>query len=259
MATKGKNNSRKKSNTSSRTRSSSKRTSTKKKSTKQVKDELEFEDPFFEDSSKEIILWSSLALCILLCISNFGLGGVAGNAVADFLFGVFGIIQYVLPFMVVFSAFFIISNYGNKVAIAKVVAGFVLLIFISAFVELILNGQEILLPLDAFSYAKERHYGGGLIGGTIVFAVNDSFGLLGAYLIVLIAMIVCTIIIIEKFAFDRVQQSSRYHADRAAAKRRVRRERMLMEREANQTRFNSDRQAIIDKIQQDKELELQQM
>ena len=161
--------------------------------------------------------------------------------------------------MVVFSAFFIISNYGNKVAIAKVVAGFVLLIFISAFVELILNGQEILLPLDAFSYAKERHYGGGLIGGTIVFAVNDSFGLLGAYLIVLIAMIVCTIIIIEKFAFDRVQQSSRYHADRAAAKRRVRRERMLMEREANQTRFNSDRQAIIDKIQQDKELELQQM
>ncbi len=250
MATKGKNNSRKKSNT--RSGSSAKRASTKKKTTKRVKDEVEFEDPFFEDSSKEIILWSSLALCILLCISNFGIGGVAGNAVADFLFGVFGIIQYVLPFMVAFSAFFIISNYGNKVAIAKVVAGFVLLIFGSAFVELIINGQNILVPLEAFSFAKERHYGGGLVGGSIVFGINDSFGLLGAYLIVLIAMIVCTIIIIERFAFDKVQKSSRYHADRAAEKRRARRERQLMEREANQTRFNSDRQAIIDKIEKEK-------
>ncbi|SFN45022.1 DNA segregation ATPase FtsK/SpoIIIE, S-DNA-T family [Pseudobutyrivibrio sp. UC1225] len=258
MATKGKNNSRKKSNTRSRTGGSSKRASTRKKSSKRVNDELDFEDPFFEDSSKEIILWSSIALCILLCISNFGLGGVAGNAVADFLFGVFGIIQYVLPFMVAFSAFFIISNYGNKVAIAKVIAGFVLLMFISAFVELIINGQNILLPLDAFSFAKEKHLGGGLVGGGIVFGINDSFGLFGAYLIVLIAMIVCTIIIIERFAFDRVQQSSRYHADRAAEKRRIRRERQLMEREANQTRFNSDRQAIRDKIEKDKELELQQ-
>jgi S-DNA-T family DNA segregation ATPase FtsK/SpoIIIE len=256
LATKGKNNSRKKSNT--RSGSSAKRASTKKKTTKRVKDEVEFEDPFFEDSSKEIILWSSLALCILLCISNFGIGGVAGNAVADFLFGVFGIIQYVLPFMVAFSAFFIISNYGNKVAIAKVVAGFVLLIFGSAFVELIINGQNILVPLEAFSFAKERHYGGGLVGGSIVFGINDSFGLLGAYLIVLIAMIVCTIIIIERFAFDKVQKSSRYHADRAAEKRRARRERQLMEREANQTRFNSDRQAIIDKIEKEKELERQQ-
>ena len=256
MATKGKNNSRKKSNT--RAGSSAKRTSTKKKTNKRVKDEVEFEDPFFEDSSKEIVLWSSIALCILLCISNFGIGGVAGNAVADFLFGVFGIIQYVLPFMVAFSAFFIISNYGNRVAIAKVIAGFVLLVFISAFVELVINGQNILRPVDAFSYAKERHYGGGLIGGAIVFGINDSFGLFGAYLIVLIAIIVCTIIIIERFAFDRVQQSSRYHADRAAQKRRARRERQLMEREANQTRFNSDRQAIIDKIQKDKELELKQ-
>lgn len=258
MTTKGKNSSKKKSNTRSRAGSSSKRASTRKKTSKRINEELDYEDPFFEDSSREIILWSSIAICILLCISNFGLGGVAGNAVADFLFGVFGIIQYVLPFMVAFSAFFIISNYGNKVAIAKVIAGFILLMFISAFVELIVNGQNILLPLDAFSFAKEKHFGGGLIGGGIVFGINDSFGLFGAYLIVLIAMIVCTIIIIERFAFDRVQQSSRYHADRAAEKRRMRRERQLMEREANQTRFNSDRRAIREKIEKDRELELQQ-
>ncbi|MCR4831567.1 MAG: DNA translocase FtsK [Pseudobutyrivibrio sp.] len=184
---------------------------------------------------------------------------MVGNGIANLLFGVFGIIQYVLPFMVVFSAFFIISNYGNKVAIAKVVAGAVLLIFIGVFVELIIHGQEILSPLDAFEYAKESHTGGGLIGAAIVFAIFDSFGLLGAYLIDIIIMVVCVIIIIERFAFDRVQQSSRIHADRAAAKRRARRERQLLEREANQTRYNSDRQAILDKISEDKALELEQI
>ena len=257
MAQKGTNNSKRKSN-SKKSQNTTKKT-TNRKTTKAKAEELEFEDPFFEDSSKEIILWSSLVLCILLCISNFGIGGMVGNAVSNFLFGVFGIIQFLLPFMVAFSAFFIISNYGNKVAVAKVVAGTVLLIFISVFVELIFNGQSILTPLEAFEFAKEHHYGGGLIGGTIVYGVYDSFGLLGAYLIDVIIMIVCVIIILERFAFDKVQQSSRYHADRAAAKRRARRERQLLEREANQTRFNDNRQAIINKINDDIALEQLQM
>ena len=259
MATKGTNNSKRKSNNSRRNttkKSNSKSTSTR---AKKATMEVEFEDPFFEDSSKEIILWGSLVLCILLCISNFGLGGVVGNAIADFFFGIFGIIQFILPFMVAFSAFFIISNYGNKVAVAKVIAGSVLLIFISVFVELIIHGQDVLGPLSAFEYSRDNHNGGGLLGGAIVFGIYDSFGLFGAYLIDIIAMIVSIIIIIERFAFDRVQQSSRYHADRAAAKRRARRERQLMEREANQTRYNSERQAIIDKINEEKALELEQM
>ena len=187
MATKGTNNSKRKSNTKKSQNNTTKKSSSKSARVKNTT-EIEFEDPFFEDSSKEIILWGSLIVCILLCISNFGLGGIVGNAIANLLFGVFGIIQYVLPFMVVFGAFFIISNYGNKVAIAKVVAGSVLLIFIGVFVELIMHGQDILGPIDAFAFSKENHNGGGLIGGAIVFGIFDSFGLLGAYLIDIIIM-----------------------------------------------------------------------
>jgi S-DNA-T family DNA segregation ATPase FtsK/SpoIIIE len=258
LATKGTNNSKRKSNTKKSPNSTNKKSNNRKNTQAKNTYDYDFEDPFFEDSTKEIVLWGSLILCILLCISNFGLGGMVGNAVADFLFGVFGVIQYVLPFMVAFSAFFIISNYGNKVAVAKVIAGSVLLIFISVFVELIIHGQDILGPVDCFIYAKKEHLGGGFVGGGIAFAIYDSFDLLGAYLIDIIFMIVSVIIIIERFAFDRVRQSSQYHADRAAAKRRARRERQLLEREANQTRYNSDRQAIIDKINEEKALELEQ-
>ena len=258
MATKRANNSSRKSNNRAKNNSTKKSTS-KRNSRKNTAEEVEFQDPFFEDSTKEIILWGSIVMCILLCISNFGIGGLVGNAVSNFLFGVFGIIQFVLPFMVAFSAFFIISNYGNKVAIAKVISGSVLLIFITVFVELVIHGQDVLGPLSAFEYSKENHTGGGLIGGAIVFGIFDSFGLLGAYLIDIIVMIVCVIIIIERFAFDKVQQSSRVHADRAAARRRARRERMLLEREANQVRYNNDRQAIIDKINEERAQELEQM
>jgi len=259
LATKGTNNSKRKSNNRNSQENTAKKSTSKKTNTKSKKvEEIEFEDPFFEDSSKEIILWTSIVVCILLCISNFGIGGVVGNAVSNFLFGVFGVIQFALPFMVAFSAFFIISNYGNKVAVAKVVAGSVLLIFISVFIELIIHGQDILGPLAAFEYSKEHHTGGGLLGGAIVFGIFDSFGLLGAYLIDIIVMVVCIIIIIERFAFDRVQQSSRYHADRAAAKRRARRERQLLEREASQTRYNSERQAILNKINEEKANEIEQ-
>ncbi len=258
MATKGTNNSKRKSNTKKSPNSTNKKTNNRKNTQVKATYDYEFEDPFFEDSTKEIVLWGSLILCILLCISNFGLGGLVGNAVADFLFGVFGVIQYVLPFMVAFSAFFIISNYGNKVAVAKVIAGSVLLIFISVFVELIIHGQDILGPVDCFIYARKEHLGGGFVGGGIAFAIYDSFDLLGAYLIDIIFMIVSVIIIIERFAFDKVRQSSQFHADRAAAKRRARRERQLLEREANQTRYNSDRQAIINKINEERALELEQ-
>ena len=258
MATKRANNSSRKSNNRAKNNSTKKSTS-KRNSRKNTAEEVEFQDPFFEDSTKEIILWGSIVMCILLCISNFGIGGLVGNAVSNFLFGVFGIIQFVLPFMVAFSVFFIISNYGNKVAVAKVISGSVLLIFITVFVELVIHGQDVLGPLSAFEYSKENHTGGGLIGGAIVFGIFDSFGLLGAYLIDIIVMIVCVIIIIERFAFDKVQQSSRVHADRAAARRRARRERMLLEREANQVRYNNDRQAIIDKINEEKAQELEQM
>ena len=41
----------------------------------------------------EIILLSVLAVSILLMLSNFGMGGVIGQAVCDFFFGLFGVTE----------------------------------------------------------------------------------------------------------------------------------------------------------------------
>ncbi len=46
----------------------------------------------------EIVLLTVLAVSILLMLSNFGVGGIVGNAVSDFFFGLFGISASIFRF-----------------------------------------------------------------------------------------------------------------------------------------------------------------
>ena len=235
MATKGKNSTTEK-------KSSSKSKTTAKGKQKAIKDEP-YNDPYLKEVTKEIILWVSIAIGVLLTISNFGIGGFIGTAVSGALFGVFGIIQFVLPVVTVIAAFFIISNYGNIIAVIKVVFGFLLLQALSLLSELIIHGRELYTPAMAFEYSKINHTGGGFIGGFFSELLVNSFGVVGAFFINLILIIICSVIIFEKFVFDKLQHSSRYHADKAANKRIERIKRQELERAVDKERLEAERNA----------------
>ena len=252
MATKGNNNttkssSSKRNSTNTKNKSSSKtnnRTNNSKKNTKnnlKIEEEIRLTDPYMTEITKEIILWTSIAIAILLIISNFGFGGSFGSALAGLFFGIFGIVQYIIPVLGVISAFFIISNYGNKVAVIKVIAAFVFVMFISFFVELIIHGENIFDLKSAFDFSSEYKNGGGLIGAGLALILVNNIGLAGAYIVDIIVMIVCAVMIFEKFAFDRIQHSNRYRADRAANKRIERVKRQQIERAKDQERLESER------------------
>ena len=66
-----------------------------------------------EEFQLEIILWIIIATALLLFISNFGFGGVVGNAVSSFIFGLFGLVAYVFPIILVVATVFATSNRGN--------------------------------------------------------------------------------------------------------------------------------------------------
>ena len=68
-------------------RSTGKRTTRKK--------QQEYTEPVFD----EIKLIIVLAVCILMILSVFGLGGRAGDKAAYVLFGLFGTVTYALPFV----------------------------------------------------------------------------------------------------------------------------------------------------------------
>ena len=63
-----------------------------------------------QEIRSEILLLGSLAICILLILSNFGMGGIAGGAISSVGFGLVGAMAYLFPFVFFGAVAFYISS-----------------------------------------------------------------------------------------------------------------------------------------------------
>ncbi len=178
--------------TKRRTSSTSKRRKSNKPKAEEIRKAEEFRT--------ELILWGIIAVGALLFISNFGIGGVVGNAVSSFLFGIFGVIAYIFPIILIVGSFFAVSNQGNLFAIIKIVAGCLLAAFLCMFVTLVTSGDTVISPLESFQYSMENKFGGGIIGGCLAYFIAQAFGIAGAYIINVISLIICVVSITGKSA-----------------------------------------------------------
>ena len=84
----------------------------------------------------EILLIGLLALAVILFLCNFGVVGKIGNLVSDIMFGIFGLLAYIVPIIIFLAVAFGLSNTGNNIATRKLVAGAVLFLLISMICEL---------------------------------------------------------------------------------------------------------------------------
>ncbi len=162
-----------------------------------------------ENFTSEIILWSVLAASILLFISNFGIGGTIGNAVSRFFFGIFGLIAYIFPVILLVGTFFAVSNKGNRIAIVKMVAVILFVLFLCLFMELIVHGSDVQTAVGAYRYSYENRFGGGFIGGLLAWLICPNFGLIGSYVIDAIVLIISLVLITERSALRGVQKGSK--------------------------------------------------
>ena len=158
-----------------------------------------------EEFQLEIILWIVIAVSLLLFISNFGVGGVVGNAVSSFLFGLFGLVAYVFPIILVVATVFATSNRGNMFAMVKLIAAILFAIFMCVFLSLIFSGDLIMTPVEAFEYGFYEKLGGGIIGGAIAYLLSEGFGIAGAYIIDIVVLIISIVLITEKSALKGVR------------------------------------------------------
>ena len=159
-----------------------------------------------ENFTDEIILWAVLAISILLFISNFGIGGNIGNVVSSIFFGIFGLLAYIFPVVFAVATFFFASNRGNRIATIKLVATAFFVCFICMFIELLVNGEAAPGPLAVYEACYANKIGGGLIGGLLAWLIAPNFGLVGAYVIDIIVLIICLVLITEKSALRGVQK-----------------------------------------------------
>ena len=212
-STKSKTN-RKKTGTTSKKSTSNKKT-TKKNTKKTTRSTMTAKsgNSFLMD---EILIWITLAVSIILLISNFGVAGFLGDAVSGVLWEIFGAVAYIIPFVLFGLVSFLVSNKGNRYAYMKTVIA-VLLLFLA----------EILLQL-----VDEL---GGKIGKGLASVLTPAIGVAGTYVVTVILMIICLVIITGKSAlkgmkagsdkaYARAKEDARRHKEHAEVRKRERME-----------------------------------
>ena len=198
---------RKTSNNRSGNRSSGNRASGRKTNDRRMTKKERMEQMAKEEAFRtEVILWVIVAIALLLFVSNLGFGGIVGQAVSGVLFGVFGLIAYVLPILILVVSFFAVSNKGNFHASVKIAAGVVFVAFFCLFLSLAGSGREYYEPMKAYTYSATERAGGGIIGGALAYVMVKAFGVIGSYIIDFIVLIICLVLITERSALKGMQK-----------------------------------------------------
>lgn len=180
----------------------------------------------------EIFLWLMLAFSVFLFISFFGIGGFVGEAVSVFFFGCFGVLAYLLPFVLFFITAFLISNRKSHIAKIKAASAGGLYLVACGIMELLLlgytQGHDL---MEYYEAGAQYHTGGGLVGGAFVTFFCPAIGMVGAYTVLLLMAIICLVLITQRSLFAGVHKKSSTMYQNAREEKARRREAARMRRE----------------------------
>ncbi len=180
----------------------------------------------------EIILWIILAFAVLSFISFFGVGGALGRALSDRIFGTFGILAYLLPFLVFFLAAFLIANPRSRIARIKTIAALLLYLVLCGAMQMVLVGYSSGYELmEYYEAGRMYHTGGGLIGGLILTALCPYLGTIGSAIILAFLAVILVILITQHSIFRDLRRGTGAVARRTRSARQQRRERSRVWRE----------------------------
>ena len=88
---------------------------------------------------------------------------------------------YLFPICFFVGAAFFVSNKDNGIAIVKLTAGVVFVVFLCLFMELIAGDSKEYQVQKSFQYAVEHKSGGGAAGGLLASLLCPAIGVAGAY------------------------------------------------------------------------------
>lgn len=160
-----------------------------KKGTKKSRDFVSFYD--------EIATWFMIALSIFMFLSNFGICGAVGDAFSEFFFGIFGIVQYVLPIVILFFSLLLISNKFSSLAVKKTILAGILTCMAAVFAQMIYNIEQNDFA-QMFFLGSEEKIGGGLLGGTFFCLFRSAFGTAGSIIFSILFSLISLMLITER-------------------------------------------------------------
>lgn len=160
-----------------------------------------------------LIIIFAAAIFMFLCIIGL-IHGAAATGISNVMFGVFGLLAYLIPIIIFVGFAFGISNKGNTVAVVKMVSG-VILIFLLGILAYMLMKQETMIIGDSlvqelYESSVEHRAGGGVLFGSIAHGLYQMIGFGGTLFVVVVLGIICVVFITEKSFLSGVRKGSAY-------------------------------------------------
>lgn len=159
----------------------------------------------------EAALFIALAVALILFISNFGLAGKFGTFFEALQFGTFGVLAYIFPPELVLGTYLMMRK-GKKSGVARVkfITAFIGSFFVCAFIEMINGAYKSMEKLSGYyNFAVPVKKGGGIIGGSICSFLTPAVGKVGAYIIIVVFIIIAILIISERSILKGLSSGSR--------------------------------------------------
>ncbi len=194
----------------------------------------------------EIELVAACGIMIILMLSNFGGCGIVGRWLSSFLFGIFGVVEYVLPIALFLMVALLLANDYSALAIKKCVAGFVALLVISAFTQILVR-PDVRAFYELFSVAATDHRAGGVLGGGLGLLLFRAFGLVGAVVILCCILFLALIMLTQRsfvgFFRNCLEKGSAFF-DSLKERNRQERQRQKEEQEDSEGKAQSELRAF---------------
>lgn len=193
-----------------------------KKSSK--KRETVYEDSGqYTDLTQDIAWIGLLLLVVLMFLSLIGRCGAFGRVLSTFMFGLFGIMAYALPFYMFFLIVFSVANSRQRTFPRKLAALIALFFDTGAFFGLSDSGSA-LQGYDAaalFQHAVISHTGGGFLSGSIAWFLRRFLTIPGAVAVLAAVLLISFIVIFEKSFLSWIRGRRRARAGSAGLSART--------------------------------------
>lgn len=156
--------------------------------------------------SNELTIISLIIIEILLALSNFGFCGTIGKFLSFTTFGLFGMINYIIPLILFGITIYLVVTEKKDVFIPKIVSLASLIFLICGLIQTIdapVIDQKI--SLYYFNSASDKD-GGGLIGGIIYKYLSSLIGGPLTIALIIISIIICIAIIMGRSIKEDIEE-----------------------------------------------------
>ena len=160
-----------------------------------------------------LIVIFAAAIFIFLCITGI-IKGAAATGISNAMFGIFGLLAYLIPVFIFVGFAFGISNRGNTIAVVKMVSSVILFFLLGVLAYMLLKQEAMLkggpLVQELFQTSSEHRAGGGVLFGSIAHGMYKLMGFGGTLFVVVVLGIICIVFITEKSFLSGVKKGSSY-------------------------------------------------